>query len=172
MWAEQCVICDWIKLCAHLWYNTTKFLICYTLKTQIIAYSLWKILGKEFSYFLFTLIPHWIKHENFVMQLKKQSVVAWQIEKHYSKENNKMRNFQTSWPCEVQRPGQFRPQHLLFVQFSFRALTTVASLTKTTKNHRFFLNLVCGESGGFKKFQLYWVKELLLHNRMETFWKL
>ena len=33
-------------------------------------------------------ILYWIKLENFVMQLKRQSVEAWQNEKHYSKGNN------------------------------------------------------------------------------------
>ena len=56
-----------------------------------------------------------IKLENFVMQLKSQSVVAWQNEKHYSKENNtsenpiqRRENFQVSQPCEVRRSGQVR----------------------------------------------------------------
>ena len=47
------------------------------------------------------------------MQLKRQSVEAWQYEKHYSKGNNisenpipKTRNFQTSRPCEVRSSGQ------------------------------------------------------------------
>ena len=47
------------------------------------------------------------------MQLKRQSVEAWQNEKHYSKENYtsenpipKTRNFQISRPCEVPRSGQ------------------------------------------------------------------
>ena len=46
------------------------------------------------------------------MQLKRQSVEAWQNEKHYSKGNNTSENksqdkkFQTSRPCEVRRSGQ------------------------------------------------------------------
>ena len=44
------------------------------------------------------------------MQLKRQSIEAWQNEKHYSKRNNgpdpKTTNFQTSRPCEVRRSGQ------------------------------------------------------------------
>ena len=47
-----------------------------------------QILEKELFYSHSTLILHWIKLENFVIQLKKQSVEAWQNEKHYSKENN------------------------------------------------------------------------------------
>ena len=57
------------------------------------------------------------------MQLKRQSVEAWQNEKHYSKENNTSKN-----PIpkqEILKPvdhmkyeGQVRSQHLLFVQFS------------------------------------------------------
>ena len=50
--------------------------------------SVWKILEKEFFYSLSTLILHRIKFENFVMQLKRQSVEAWQNEKHCSKEKN------------------------------------------------------------------------------------
>ena len=42
---------------------------------------------KEFFYSPSTLILHWIKLENFVLQLKRQSVEAWQNEKHYSKGN-------------------------------------------------------------------------------------
>ena len=49
--------------------------------------SEWKILEKEFFYSLSTSILHCIKLEHFVMQLKRQSVEAWQNEKHYSKEN-------------------------------------------------------------------------------------
>ena len=56
------------------------------------------------------------------MQLKRQSVEAWQNEKHYSKENNTNKNL-------IQRreiksadygkyEGQVRSQHLLFVEFS------------------------------------------------------
>ena len=41
---------------------------------------------------LFYSSPHWIKLENFVMQLKRQSVEAWQNEKHYSKGNNTSEN--------------------------------------------------------------------------------
>ena len=47
---------------------------------------------KEFFYSLSTLILHWIKLENFVMQLKSQSVEAWQNEKHNSKGNNTSEN--------------------------------------------------------------------------------
>ena len=54
--------------------------------------SVWKILEKEFFYSLFTLNLHCIKLENFVMQLKRQSVEAWQNEKHYSKGSNTREN--------------------------------------------------------------------------------
>ena len=54
--------------------------------------SVWKILEKELFYSLPTLTLYWIKLENFVMQLKRQSVEAWQNEKHYSKENNTSEN--------------------------------------------------------------------------------
>ena len=40
----------------------------------------------------FQLSFHWIKLRDFVMQLKRQSVEAWQNEKHYSKGNNTSEN--------------------------------------------------------------------------------
>ena len=55
------------------------------------------------------------------MQLKRQSVEAWQNEKHYSllyqrEPNPKTTNFK---PVDhVKYEGQVRSQHLLFVQFS------------------------------------------------------
>ena len=64
------------------------------------------------------------------MQLKRQSVEAWQNEKHYSKENNTSEN-----PIQrqeifisvdhVKYEGQFRSQHLLSVQFSRLAFKVV-----------------------------------------------
>ena len=57
------------------------------------------------------------------MQLKRQSVEAWENEKHYSKENNTSENptpireiFKSN--DHVKYEGQVRSQHLLFVQFS------------------------------------------------------
>ena len=57
------------------------------------------------------------------MQLKRQSVEAWQNEKHYSKENNTSENPITTVEIfksvdHVKYEGQVRSQHLLFVQFS------------------------------------------------------
>ena len=52
--------------------------------------SVWKMLEKEFFYSLPTIILHLIKLEN--LQLKRQSVEAWQNEKHYTKENNTSEN--------------------------------------------------------------------------------
>ena len=60
------------------------------------------------------------------MQLKRQSVEAWQNEKHYSKGNNSSENpiprqeiFKpVNQVNEVRMSGQVRSQHLLFVQFS------------------------------------------------------
>ena len=57
------------------------------------------------------------------MQLKRQSVEAWQNEKHYIKENNTSEN---SIPRRemlqsvdhMKYEGQVRSQHLLFMQFS------------------------------------------------------
>ena len=104
--------------------------------------SVWKIIEKEFFYSLFTLILHWIKLENFVMQLKRQSVEAWQNEKYYLKVNNTSENpiprQQIFKPVDhVKYEGQVRSQHLLFVQFS----RFVVLLTKTAINHPVF-NLV------------------------------
>ena len=85
--------------------------------------SAWKIVEKEFFYSLSTLILDWVKLENFVMQLKRQSVKAWQNKKHYSKGNNIGENpiqrqeiFKPVDPVKYE--GQVRSQHLLFVQFS------------------------------------------------------
>ena len=90
--------------------------------------SVWKILEKEFFYSLLTLILYSIKLENFVTQLKRQSVDAWQNEKHYSKKNNTSKNpiprremFKSVDHVKYERQvrsGQVRSQHLLFVQFS------------------------------------------------------
>ena len=56
---------------------------------KYVSYLLYeKYLKLDFFYSLSTLTLHWIKLENFAMQLKRQSVEAWQNEKHYSKENN------------------------------------------------------------------------------------
>ena len=57
------------------------------------------------------------------MQLKRQSVEAWQNEKHYSKGNNTCENpiprQEIFKPVDhVKYEGQVRSQHLLFVQFS------------------------------------------------------
>ena len=57
------------------------------------------------------------------MQLKRQSVEAWQDEKHYSKESNTSEDpiprQEIFKPVDhVKYQGQVRSQHLLFVQFS------------------------------------------------------
>ena len=57
------------------------------------------------------------------MQLKRQSVEAWQNEKHYSKENNSSENPITKREIfkpvdHVKYESQVRSQHFLFVQFS------------------------------------------------------
>ena len=74
------------------------------------------------------------------MQLKRQSVEAWQNEKHYSKGNNTSENpiprQETSRPCEVRRSGQVTTFVVCVVfLLSFQA---VVLLTKTATNHRFF----------------------------------
>ena len=80
------------------------------------------------------------------MQLKRQSVEAWQNEKHYSKGNNTSENLIPRQ--EIFKPvdhmkfeGQVRSQHLLFVQFSRKAFKLSCYSTKTALNHRVF-NLV------------------------------
>ena len=50
--------------------------------------SVWKIVKKEFFCSLSTLILQSIKLENIVLRLKRQSVEAWQNEKHFSEVNN------------------------------------------------------------------------------------
>ena len=56
------------------------------------------------------------------MQLKRQSVDAWQNEKYYSKENNTSENRIPRQEIfksvdHVRYESQVRSQHLLFVQF-------------------------------------------------------
>ena len=80
------------------------------------------------------------------MQLKRQSVEAWQNEKHYSKGNNTSENpipekkFQTSRSCEVRRSGQVT----IFVVCAVFSLSfqAVMLLTKTAINHRGFFDQV------------------------------
>ena len=84
--------------------------------------SVWKILEKDFFYSLSMVILHRIKLENFVMQLKRQSVEAWQNEKHYSKGNNASENSisrqQIFEPVNhVKYEGQVRSQHMNFLSF-------------------------------------------------------
>ena len=82
------------------------------------------------------------------MQLKGQSVEAWQNEKHYSKGNNNSEHpisrqeiFKLGGPCEVRRSGQVRSgQVTTFVVCAVLSLSfqAVVSLTKNTTNQRFF----------------------------------
>ena len=135
------------------------------IRWKYVSYLLYgKYLKKNF-YSLFTLILHWIKLENFVMQLKRQSVEAWQNGNHYSKENNTSKNpilrreilkpvDHVKYEGQV-RSGQVRSQHLLFVQFSRWAFTMSCYLRKLLYITVFFK----------------WVKELLLHNRIEAFFE-
>ena len=92
------------------------------------------------------------------MQLKRQSVEAWQNENHYENQKgiipartqSQDKKFQTSRPCEVRRSSQVKTFVVCAVfSLSFHA---VVLLTKTAINHCFFqssLRLV----DGFKKFQ-------------------
>ena len=68
------------------------------------------------------------------MQLKRQSVEAWQNEKHYSKgtrTQSQDKKFQTSRPCD---------QVTTFVVCAVFSLSfqAVVLLTKTDINHQFF----------------------------------
>ena len=87
------------------------------------------------------------------MQLKRQSVEAWQNEKHYSKGNNtsespipiKTRNFQTIRPREVRRSGQVTT--FVVCAVFWLSFQPVVLLTKTAINHRVFL--ICSEVSGW-----------------------
>ena len=79
------------------------------------------------------------------MQLKRQSVEAWQNEKHYSKGNNISENpiprqeiFKPvdHRPCEVRRSGKVTA-FVVSAVFSL-CFQAVVLLTKTAINHRFF----------------------------------
>ena len=85
-----------------------------------------------------------LKPENLVMQLKRQSVKAWQNEKHFSKENNTSENL-------IPRPEIFKSVDYVKCEDNVRLLTAcvvcaifsmsfqaVVLLTKTAINHRFF----------------------------------
>ena len=85
--------------------------------------------------------------KTFVMQLKRQSVEAWQNEKHYSNENTISQNpiprreiFKSV--NHEKYEGQVRSQHSLFVQIFPLSFQAVVLLTKTSINRRTFFNLV------------------------------
>ena len=79
------------------------------------------------------------------MQLKRQSVEAWQnesiIQKRIIPERTQSQDekFQTSRPCKVLRSGQ-----VIFVVFAVLSLSFQAAtlLMKTAINHQVFFNLV------------------------------
>ena len=114
-----------------------------------------------------------LNFENFVMQLKRQSVEAWQNEKCYSKGNNtsenpiprqEFSNQSTTWSTKVR--GQVTTFVVCAVfSSSFQA---VVLLTKTAINHRFLFIQVWGEwkdlknSNGFELRNFYFT----------TVWKL
>ena len=110
---------------------------------------------KKYFYSLSTWILHWIKLENFVMQLKRQSVEAWQNEKHCSKGNNtsenrirrqEISNQSTMWSTKV------RSGHSICCLYSF--LTQLSSCRVTYEN--------CHKSSGF--FNLVWGEWMNLRN--------
>ena len=127
--------------------------------------------GKYLKKNSFIPSPHWIKLENFVMQLKRQSVEAWQNEKHYSKGNNtsenpfprqEISNQSTMWSTKV------RSGHNICCLC--RSLLELSSCRVTYKNC--YKSSVFQSSvrwvDGFEKFQRFWVKELLLYKRIKS----
>ena len=130
---------------------------------------------KNVSYFLFGKYlkknyfipsPHWIKHENFVMQLKRQSVEAWQNEKHYSKGNNTREN---SIPRqEISNQSTMWVTTFIVCAVLSLSFQAVVLLTKTATNHRFFQSSLRW-ADGFEKFQRFWVNLLLFYKRIEAF---
>ena len=146
---------------------------CGTMKACQLS-SVWKILEKEFFHSLSTLILHWVKFDNFVMQLKRQSVEAWQNEKHYSKGNNTSENpiprQEIFKPVDhVKYECQVRSGHNICCLCSY--LVELSSRRVTYENcykSPIFLNLVWGEwtdlrnSNGFELRNFY----------LTTVWKL
>ena len=82
------------------------------------------------------------------MQLKRQSVEAWQNEKHYSKENNNSENpiprreiFKSVDHVKYEgqvRSGQVRSQHLLVCAVFSLGFQAVMLFRKTATNRRVF----------------------------------
>ena len=110
------------------------------------------------------------------MQLKRQSVEAWQNEKHYSKGNNTGKNpiprQEILKPVDhVKYEGQVRSGHNICCLCSF--LVELSSCRVTYKNcYKSLVFLIFSEvSGRFKKFQRFWVKELLLCDPVEAFYE-
>ena len=105
-------------------------------------FFVWKILEKEFFYSLSLLIELNLK----TVQLERQSVEAWQNEKHYSKENNTSENPTPRQEIfksvdHVKYEGQVRSgQVTTFVVCAVFSLSfqAVVLITKTTINHRYF----------------------------------
>ena len=114
---------------------------------------------KHFSYFLygkylkknsFIPSPHWLKLENFVMQLKRQSVEAWQNEKHSNtriipartqSQDDKFSNKSTMSSTKV------RSGHNICCLCSSLSFQAVLLLTKTVINHRCFFLIYSEVSG-------------------------
>ena len=123
MWLDK-IVCTFV-----IQHTEVSYLLYFV--TRIRGYSVWKIHEKEFSYFLFTSILHWIKHEDFVMQLKKQSVVAWQNEKHYSKKIIRRETFKSV--DHVKYGGQVRSGQNICCLCSF--LTELSNCRVTCENY-------------------------------------
>ena len=129
-------------------------------------------IGRGGGYFL----EQPFKLENIVMQLMRQSVEAWQNEKHYSKGNNTSEN-------PVPRQGIFKPVDHVKYKGQVRSghniclcsvLVELSSFRVTYENCYKWtgsFSLVWGEWMRFKKFQRFWVEKLILYNRIETFFE-
>ena len=95
-----------------------------------------------------------MKLKNFVMQLKRQSIEAWQNEKHYSKGNNTSENpilrqeisKQSTMSSTKVRSGHNICRFVVCAVFSL-SFQAVLLLTKTAINHRFCFSIKSKVSG-------------------------
>ena len=109
------------------------------------------------------------------MQLKMQSVEARQNEKHYSKESNTSENpiprREIFKSVDHVKYGQVRSGHNNCCLCSFLVEFSSCRVTYENCNKSSVFKSSLRWVDGFKKFQRYWVKELLLYNRMEAFFE-
>ena len=132
--------------------------------------SVWKILE------IILLILHLIKLENLVVQLKRQSVEAWQNEKHYSKGNNtsenpiprqEISNQSTMWSTK----GRSSHNICCLCSFLLELSSCCVTYENCCKSSVIFFKSSLRWVDRIKKFQRFWVKELLLYNRIYYNWK-